>query len=409
MDKRKMILITDYYPYATGETFLENEVTYLAEHFELSILSSDIESPQTRDVPDGVMLYRVEAQQGYGFFEKCKYTLNFLFSWMGIQEVYEILSDRTKIFSRLFTSLYFHVQAESFLNRVNSIEELRPDRDTIVYSYWANYKLLAYAKKREKERFKLVSRFHGYDLYNERFATGRQPFKNQMNDMLDAGLFVSQAGYDYYKSHFKVKDAGILHLFRLGTNEPKHIPEREVGHEFTICSCSNVIPIKRVELIVEALKCLGDYPVRWVHFGDGKSFEQVKQLACDLPVQISYEFRGRVKNEEVLAFYSKHFVDCFITTTQTEGCPVSIMEALSYGIPVIATAVGGIPEMLEGTPNILLPENPEVDAIADAIRRIYHMTTDEIDHIRDSNMNNWRSAFSQEINNGNLIEFLRSI
>lgn len=409
MKKRKMILVTDYYPHATGETFLENEIPYLAENFDLVILTSDTESPQTREVPAGVSIYRIKAKQGYSFFEKCKYTLKFLCSQMGRQEIFEILSAKTQIPSRLLTSLYFMVEAESFLSQVNSVADLQTQEDTIVYSYWANYKLLAFAKKRKKNTFKLVSRFHGYDLYNERFGNGRQPYKNQIDAVLDAGMFVSQAGCDYYKSHYKVKDAGIHHLFRLGTNVPKCIPEKEPGHEFLLCSCSNVIPIKRVERIVKALMRLDDYSIRWVHFGDGNRFEEVKQLASQLGEHICCEFKGRVRNEEVLDFYSKNYVDCFITTTQTEGCPVSVMEALSYGIPVVATAVGGIPEMLQGTSNILLSEDPDIDSVADAIQKIYHMTEADTKKIRSENIDHWKSAFNQEVNNNRLIEFLKSI
>lgn len=410
MKKRKMILITDYYPFSTGETFLENEVPYLAENFDLIILTSDLESAQTRAVPNGVTIYRIDAKQGYSFWEKCKYTAKFLCTRIGWQEIFEILATKTKIRTRLLSSLYFFVEAESFLRQVDAVAALQPEEDTIVYSYWANYKLLAFVNKKKRAHFKLVSRFHGYDLYNERYQDGRQPFKNQMDEALDAGLFVSEAGYNYYNRRFKVKNPSIHHLFRLGTNTPQCIPEKQQKHRFLLCSCSNVIPLKRVELIVEALKQLGDYPLRWVHFGDGNKFEAVQRLAMELPEQVHYELKGRVGNHEVLDFYSKNYVDCFITTSQTEGgCPVSIMEAISYGVPIVATSVGGIPEMLRETPNILLPEDPEIALIADAIKQIYSMTEEKTNEIRQCNMERWRSAFSQEQNNNQLIEFLLTI
>ena len=64
--------------------------------------------------------------------------------------------------------------------------------------------------------------------------------------------------------------------------------------------------------------------------------------------------------------------DSFITTSSTEGLPVSIQEAMAAGIPIIGTNVGGIPEMIDGN-GVLLSANPSNKEVAEAILRIYYM------------------------------------
>ena len=63
---------------------------------------------------------------------------------------------------------------------------------------------------------------------------------------------------------------------------------------------------------------------------------------------------GHYPNEELLRYYGSNHVDLFINTSSTEGVPVSIMEAQSFGIPVIATDTGGVKEVVtEGTGSLL--------------------------------------------------------
>ena len=77
---------------------------------------------------------------------------------------------------------------------------------------------------------------------------------------------------------------------------------------------------------------------------------------------------GHLPNEEVLQYYRNNPVDVFINLSLTEGgAPVSIMEAISCGIPVVATRVGGNPEIVSDRNGILLSENPLPEEIAAAL------------------------------------------
>jgi glycosyltransferase involved in cell wall biosynthesis len=130
-------------------------------------------------------------------------------------------------------------------------------------------------------------------------------------------------------------------------------------------------------LIIEGLS-LVEENARWIHIGDGPLMEQLQRKAQELLRQkgnITFEWKGAIPHSEVMEFYRQQPVHCFITTSSTEGSPVSIQEALSYGIPIIGTKVSEIPYMVEGN-GILLPENPAPREVAEAIEKMCRMDED---------------------------------
>ena len=68
-----------------------------------------------------------------------------------------------------------------------------------------------------------------------------------------------------------------------------------------------------------------------------------------------------------MLFYRNNPVDLFANVSESEGTPVSIMEAISCGMPVLATAVGGNPEIVSEQNGKLLSPNPTPDEIAASI------------------------------------------
>ena len=74
-----------------------------------------------------------------------------------------------------------------------------------------------------------------------------------------------------------------------------------------------------------------------------------------------------VSNEKILDFYAEQFVDLFINLSDSEGIPVSIMEALSAGIPVLATNVGGTGECVGQENGFLVEKITPVEEIASVV------------------------------------------
>lgn len=202
--------------------------------------------------------------------------------------------------------------------------------------------------RRSFPQIKIIARTHGYELYDERELYGRQFFKPQTDAGLKRLIFAAQFAKDYYLTRYGLTDGEKYPLHRLGvssggvTGEDRR--EKYQGQAFLLLSCSDTSPVKRIERIVEGLAAVTEEKVRWVHIGGGNNLGRLQELAQEklgLKRNIQYEFAGTLLNTEVIEYYRTNYVSCLITTTQSEGgSPVAVQEALSFGVPVIATAVG---------------------------------------------------------------------
>ncbi|MDP4965460.1 MAG: glycosyltransferase, partial [Salibacteraceae bacterium] len=63
---------------------------------------------------------------------------------------------------------------------------------------------------------------------------------------------------------------------------------------------------------------------------------------------------GYTPNHEILNYLAEHYVDCLINTSENEGLPVSIQEAISFGIPCMATDVGGTSDIVNDQTGLLI-------------------------------------------------------
>lgn len=96
------------------------------------------------------------------------------------------------------------------------------------------------------------------------------------------------------------------------------------------------------------------------------SLEQTKQLAMQYGLEV--EFTGKLSKSEWLALSSQY--DIFLNTTHFDNTPISVIEAMALGLPVISTNVGGIPFLLEDNKTAILVEDNAVDAMVDAVKKI---------------------------------------
>jgi len=99
--------------------------------------------------------------------------------------------------------------------------------------------------------------------------------------------------------------------------------------------------------------------------GDGET-AKVKQMIKDRGIQTYFKILGKVDDKE--NYYRE--ADIFVLPSYYEGIPVSILEAASYALPIIATSVGGIPEIIEDGKNGFLFEPGDVKAFSGLILRL---------------------------------------
>lgn len=398
---KRLILITDHYPYTRGELpFVQPELAVTCQHFEVSVIcKSPAEKPEY-PLPPGVKLYHYHKDATMG--EKIRNLFGCLLDGNYYRSVFGREHAKGSWRAREAEVRNFRLSAHLFRKYLRDEGFFDRIEHTIYYSYWYNYGAMALALEKQRHpRMRIITRTHGYDLYNERSPAGVQPYKRFMDRHMDAVFFVSRRACAYYKKHFATQDNGHYQLAYLGVPDNGLNPPGK-GEEISLFSCSNVIPIKRVDLLVEALSLLPGRKIRWVHAGGGSQEEAVRRLAEEKlggNPEVSYAFLGAVPNEEVIAYYKSTHVDLFLTASETEGgTPVSIMEAFSFGVPAVGTDVGGIPEMINAGTGFLLSANPTPQEIAAAIAAYADAPAAKKTALRSNARQMWHASFYDKAN-----------
>ncbi|MFW5852317.1 MAG: glycosyltransferase, partial [Bacteroidota bacterium] len=344
--KNILFFFTATYPYGFGETFIENEIHYLAKSFDsIIIVSNNLTDTQTRKVPSNVTCLRMNYELSYA--QKLS-ALTHIFHPLFWHEIQIIRTRYKKRISRLilFTVLQSLQKALFLKKKIQKIITTHSHtNDSIyLYSYWNNDTAfaLSYLKQSILTQ-KCISRAHRWDVYFEVNKAQYLPFKQYILEKSDGISFIAEEGANYYKNLFP-EYANKMYLSHLGVNIPDIQAAKKHNH-LRIVSCSNIIPVKRVHVIAEALEKISpEITIEWIHFGAGTELNSLQEYCkkkLNPLAHISYTFAGQKTNKEVLSFYSKNYIDIFINVSSSEGIPVSIMEAQSYGIPCIATDVGG--------------------------------------------------------------------
>ena len=114
------------------------------------------------------------------------------------------------------------------------------------------------------------------------------------------------------------------------------------------------MPVKRVHRILETLQQIVDINIEWTHIGGGALKERLELDIEKLPKNIKVNLLGELTSTDIYKLYKENSYHIFVNVSESEGIPVSIMEASSFGIPVIATNVGGVGEIVENGYNGLL-------------------------------------------------------
>jgi glycosyltransferase involved in cell wall biosynthesis len=118
----------------------------------------------------------------------------------------------------------------------------------------------------------------------------------------------------------------------------------------------NFVSEKGVDVLVEAL-AHANSGVELVMVGDGPLMEPLQARASELGIASRVRFVGRRPHDEVPEWVSAF--DVFCLPSRREGCPNVVLEALASGRPVVATRVGGVPELIaDGTGILVKPEDP---------------------------------------------------
>lgn len=289
-------------------------------------------------------------------------------------------------------------------------EQVSPD-DCVFYTYWFTEISMGIGMtKRTHPNVRLVSRVHGYDLYEEMY--GAWPCRFDAIESLD-GLFPdSLAGEKYLRGkypEFREKYQAAL----LGVKDPGNNSSPSNDGVFRVISCAIPRPVKRIELLMDGLALAArlrpEHKFEWRHFGNGPALDDLKKRVDTMfPSNIIGKFPGYTNVVDLINEYLTIPADLFMNVSKSEGTPVSIMEAISCGIPVVATAVGGNVEIVSEVNGFLLRQDPSPEEIADSI--LYAVNHPEIMKIkRDGSRAVWNEYYNAGNNFRDFCERLMEI
>jgi glycosyltransferase involved in cell wall biosynthesis len=395
--QKELILITNRYPFYPGEEFLKLELDFLCEKFlKVHIIPvNSADHSKKRELPANSVIHLIPS------FQK-KNTFSFKMSAVRDEQGRKwFLNEGTLArkfgingFGKLMSWTANAVHLRNYIQE-KIIKDHNPSK-FVVYSYWLS---LAPGVGLLKERYPdiyAISRGHGGDIYDYRHSPPFLPYKHKVINKLDKLFLISQNGAEYLAEQAGGRNSNV-EVARLGTRKPDGLSQGSSDGVFRIISCSYVVPVKRLELLVKSLaECKSR--IHWTHIGGGPGLNELEGLAKGLPQNITYEFTGNMANDEIVPYYLKNPVDFFINVSSSEGIPVSIMEAFSCGIPAVATDVGGTGELVNETNGELIPSNFEIDELTKLLDNQSRLPLDKREVYRKAAFQTWNEKYNAEKN-----------
>ena len=372
-----LIVFTAHYPYGNGEPFLEDEMRIAERYFDSITIVTYAKNNEklSRYIPHNANV--IELRRDYSNFislMKCIKALFYPRVWK--EFVYGCRERGLRKAVLVFNGILVAERHCSYIENVKS--KLFNDCDNnIYYSYWINPAALYLSRVVKEKDIFCISRTHGGDCFYDR---GYVPWRKDILNKLNVIYSISESGRNDILNHYSDSISGLenkVKVARLGVNI--NLSNSNVTHnkanssEFTIVTCSNIIKLKRLDILIEALTELSDLKIKWIHFGDGSLMNEIVHLAnskLGSSLNTSFEFKGRVSKPEIYDFYANNRVDLFVNCSDVEGIPVSAMEAMMFRIPVVARNVGGLSELVSNKCGMLLSENCTSSDFANGIRTI---------------------------------------
>jgi colanic acid/amylovoran biosynthesis glycosyltransferase len=371
----RIAILTNAYPYLPGEQFIEDEIIYWGAHDDISVtLLPALAAGKPRPVPAHIAVcLDMAGTIGAG---RWWFMLVALCSAIFWRELGYLRRSR-KIHLRTVARALLH--ASKVLEQSAQLQRYAKVHGPIdvAYCYWNDTQACAAVLAREAGAVrKVVSRVHGFDLYEARRDHGYMPLKRQFIAAFDAIFALSHEARAYLQRTYGAPPENSR-ISPLGVPLAAALACPSRAGCLHVMSVSFCLRVKRLDRIVDALRLLAarhrNIRMTWTHIGGGPLLEEIMALAkrkLSGLDNLDCTFTGELPHHAVKARYLDAPVDMLVNTSESEGVPVSIMEAMSAGVPVVAPDVGGISSLVSARCGVLLGPHPDAEEIADAMDRV---------------------------------------
>lgn len=299
------------------------------------------------------------------------------------------LRQKTGSFLRVRAQKYFFI-AKWFLDRDKKRIEALVDyyltlnRTPDIVQFHSEYECQVYLKKRKDASAKTIMFLHSdgipFKMTLEYYPCldGSSYMNNWRKETdwtvanTDRINFIAKIGQENFLKYYPNRSEndtsviinGIDDLTEEQNNEVKDIHMRAAnGFKYRLCCTGTINFRKGQRIIIDALHNLPKDILKQTHLdliGDGGERPVLEGLVHDYGLDEHVRFLGMVPNVEVYKYLAENNI--FLLMSKNEGLPISIIEAMRAGLPIISTNVSGIPELVDvGHNGILL--NPDVNEL----------------------------------------------
>lgn len=274
-----------------------------------------------------------------------------------------------------------------------------PKSKLFICSFWNNNMAYGIACFKKKNRDVIgATRAHRWDIFFKGNKGSYLPMRKPIFEELDSIFFSSKEGKSYFSEKLKIQ-SDKLKIGWLGIKKSGFMNPKPRHNPLEILTCSAMISRKRNHLMIEALSKIDDIKINWKHIGDGPNMKKLIEMGDNFlspKKNIEHQFLGRFSNPELYNYYKNNPIDIFINLSTSEGIPMAIVEVMSFYIPVIATNVGGISEIINNKNGVLLTSNPSIDEIINAILKISNINNEEYSNKQKKAFETWQNRFDAE-------------
>jgi glycosyltransferase involved in cell wall biosynthesis len=262
----------------------------------------------------------------------------------------------------------------SFLNLFKIIKEiLVQSPPNLIHSHRYKENFLAYLTSRSIPGIKLIGTQHGMpEVYGGNY-TLKQRIITKCN-FFGLSLFfnrtvaVSEDIQEAFSKQFGFRESKIS-MIHNGIKIPGFIPERENKEKFVIGSAGRLCQVKGYRFMIEIAKAVKEETkhIKFHLAGEGPERAKLQALIQQYSLNETFVLQGHL--DDMLPFYRS--LDLYLNTSVHEGIPMSILEAMAHGLPVVAPNVGGISEIINNGEDGYLIEKRDPKAFAEKCFLLY--------------------------------------
>jgi len=248
------------------------------------------------------------------------------------------------------------------------LNELKKRKIKLILIHFANL-ATSFIPYFEKIKLPLVVVCHGSDIHS---VDGNKPYLKKLKrvfERADSILCVSK--YIQEKVIAYGCDPKKAEVFYLGADIPGYCKnKRENPNRIRYVMTGRLVPIKGHDFLIRAFAKVHSVKkeTELVLIGDGPELRNLGKLVEQLGLSKAVRFLGGLENKKVYEILADS--DIYVQASLNEALGIAVVEAMAAGLPVIATDVGGIPEIVRNGLTGNLVQKGDVDGLADAMLRL---------------------------------------